>query len=441
MPAHGMPILRLIRLRKRRMRVVVVGGLVGTLVSILAFGVPASRARGDQGFISIQIQNKTIPAPLTNQPADAERGRRMVLDRERGDCVVCHAMPLPERQFHGTVGLPLDGVGNRYTAGELRLRLVNPKVLNPQTVMPAYYKVEGLHQVLEPYRDKPILTAQEIEDVIAYLLTLHKDLPHVVDAVKTKLRLPRNSLQESNPHSQYIIEDRRSGYTYLSHENQKLQDDEFGNPGMLWVERGQELWGQTQGASQKSCAKCHGAATESMRGTRTRYPRFDARRKKLINLEQQINRCREEHMQATAYPYESEDLLALSAFVSFQSRGLPLQMQQIQIDGPAKPFFEAGQAFFTRRRGQLDMACAHCHEDHAGQRLRGDVISQGQINGFPIYRHTWQTLGSTHRMFVWCNTAIRAEPLPYGADEYVNLELYLAWRGRGLPVETPGVRR
>ena len=450
MPVHGMQILRPIRLPKRHMRSVVGGGFAGTLIGIvclLAFGVPAPLARDDQGFVSIQVRNETILAPLTDQPGDAERGRLVVLDRERGDCVVCHAMPLPERQFHGTVGLLLDGVGSRYTAGELRLRLVDPKRLNPQTVMPAYYTVQGLHQVREPYHGKPILTAQEIEDVIAYLLTLRKDLPHATGAAKTKLTLPRNLQLKSNPYRAYMTEGRRSGYTYLSRENQNLQDDEFGNPGMLWVERGQELWEETQGSNQKSCATCHGAAADSMRGTRTRYPRFDARRNKLINLEQQINRCREEHMQATVYPYESEGLLALSAFVGFQSRGVPpqvqqmQQVQQVQIDGPAKPFFEAGQALFMRRSGQLDMACAHCHEDHAGQRLRGDVISQGQINGFPIYRHTWQTLGSAHRMFAWCHTAIRAEPLAPGSDAYVNLELYLAWRGRGLPVETPAVRR
>ena len=87
------------------------------------------------------------------------------------------------------------------------------------------------------------------------------------------------------------------------------------------------------------------------------------------------------------------------------------------------------------------MACAHCQEQYAGQRLRGDVISQGQSNGFPIYRFTWQTLGSVHRMFEWCNTSVRAEPYPLGSDEYVNLELFVAWRGRGLPVETPAIRR
>jgi sulfur-oxidizing protein SoxX len=95
-----------------------------------------------------------------------------VLDREAGDCVICHAMPLPQRQFHGTIGPPLDGVGDRYSAGELRLRLADSKALNPDTIMPAYHRVEGLHHVHERYRGKPILTAQQIEDVVAYLLTL-----------------------------------------------------------------------------------------------------------------------------------------------------------------------------------------------------------------------------------------------------------------------------
>ncbi|MBI3330411.1 MAG: sulfur oxidation c-type cytochrome SoxA [Nitrospinae bacterium] len=238
--------------------------------------------------------------------------------------------------------------------------------------------------------------------------------------------------------TRYIVDGRRSGYTYLSEENQRLQDDDFANPGLLWVEQGRELWRHADSSTGRSCASCHGDAAESMRGVRTRYPRFDSRRGKLINLEQQINRCREERMQATPDPYESEALLALTAYVSFQSRGLPIN---VSIDGPAQPFFEAGKAFFFRRRGQLDLACNHCHDQHAGRRLRGDVVSQGQINGFPVYRHTWQTLGSTHRMFAWCNAAVRAEPYPYGSDDYTSLELFMAWRGRGLPVETPAIRR
>jgi sulfur-oxidizing protein SoxX len=111
--------------------------------------------------------------PLTDQPGDAARGRRIILDREGGDCTICHAMPLPQRQFHGTIGPALDGVADRYSAGELRLRLVDPKRLNPDTIMPAYHSVEGLQDVQQRYRGKPILTAQQIEDVVAYLLTVH----------------------------------------------------------------------------------------------------------------------------------------------------------------------------------------------------------------------------------------------------------------------------
>lgn len=279
----------------------------------------------------------------------------------------------------------------------------------------------------EPVEGRPRMDSPRVETVLALFIVVL-----IVGLVPVRRALLAG---EAAP---YIIEDRRSGYTYLSEDNQHLQNDEFANPGFLWVEKGRTLWEQTEGSAQRSCASCHGEASESMRGVRARYPRFDAQSNKLMNLEQQINRCRETHLHTSPYPYESEALLALTTFVSVHSRGLPVD---VRIDGPAKPFFEAGKEFFMRRRGQLDLACAHCHEHHAGQRLRGEIVSQGQINGFPVYRHTWQTLGSTHRMFAWCNTAIRAEPLPYGADDYVNLELYLAWRGRGLPIETPAVRR
>ncbi len=406
-------------------------------------------AQGNWQVDGPQARHEGIPVSLTDQPGDAERGWRIVLDRERGDCVVCHALPqrgnmssnrqadvdtfplLPERRFHGTVGPSLDTIGNHYTAAELRLRLLDSKALNPQSIMPAYHTAAGLHAVLEAYRGKPILSAQEIEDVVAYLLTLRQNASQAAEAPQN----PSGPHRETSP---YSVAGRRSGYTYLSEEHRQLQDDAFGNPGMLWVERGRALWGQTQGDSQQACAGCHGDAATSMRGVRTRYPQFDPRTEKLINLGQRINRCRTEQLQAKAYPYESEALLALSAFVSFQSRRMPLD---VDIEGPAAPFFETGKAFFMRRRGQLDMACSQCHDAYAGQRLRGEVVSQGQTSGFPVYRLSWQTLGSTHRMFAWCNTAIRAQPLAHGADDYVNLELYLAWRGRGLPVETPGVRR
>jgi sulfur-oxidizing protein SoxX len=133
-----------------------------------------SRTVGAEGQPAPQSMRSgsSLPHPLTTQPGDAERGRRVVLDREAGDCTICHAMPLPQRQFHGTIGPPLDNIGARYTAGELRWRIVDAKLFNPESIMPAYYKVQGLHRVGERYRGAPILTAQQVEDVVAYLLTL-----------------------------------------------------------------------------------------------------------------------------------------------------------------------------------------------------------------------------------------------------------------------------
>jgi sulfur-oxidizing protein SoxX len=129
-------------------------------------------AQEPASVVNYRIINAAIPEPLTDLPGEAERGRRVVQDRDGGDCLICHAMPLPQRQFHGTIGPPLDDVGSRYSAGVLRLRLVDPKAVNPHTIMPAYHRVEGFHRVHERYGGKPILTAQQIEDVVAYLLTL-----------------------------------------------------------------------------------------------------------------------------------------------------------------------------------------------------------------------------------------------------------------------------
>jgi sulfur-oxidizing protein SoxA len=230
----------------------------------------------------------------------------------------------------------------------------------------------------------------------------------------------------------------RSGYSYLTPETQRLEDDDFANPGMLWVEQGEVLWNQPAGLSGKACTNCHGDAAQSMRTVATRYPAYSPAAQHVISLEQQINRCRTTRQYATALPYDSQNQLALTTFISYQARGLPMN---VAIAGPAAESFRRGRTSFYLRRGQLDLSCANCHEQHPGGHLRGETISQGQVNGFPIYRQLWQAMGSTHRMFAWCNEAVRAKPYPTGSQEYVDLELYERWRGRGLPVEAPAIRR
>jgi len=230
----------------------------------------------------------------------------------------------------------------------------------------------------------------------------------------------------------------KSGYEYLSKDTQALQDDDFENPGMLWVSEGETLWSTPMGPKSQSCASCHQDAAAAMKGVATRYPAYAPELGKVINMEQRINYELATRLGAKPLDYESEQLLAFTAYIYRQSKGMP---QNVSIDGPAAADFERGKAFFYQRRGQLDLACSNCHEQHAGDHLRGESISQGQVNGMPIYRALWQTMGSVDRMFAWCNEAVRAEPYPAGSQEYVDLELFERWRGTGLLIETPGVRR
>ncbi len=228
-----------------------------------------------------------------------------------------------------------------------------------------------------------------------------------------------------------------SGYYYSNKDIQALQDNEKDNPGLKYVTEGATLWGQKAGKAGKTCAQCHGTPSLSMGEVGARYPQYYAPLKRLINLEQRINLCRKDYQKAERFEYESRELLALTAFVRSQAKGLPVR---VKIDGFAKSFYEKGKAFYFKRRGQLDMSCAHCHENNYGKQLRSTLLSQGQANGFPAYRVAWQKVGSLHRRFRSCNKLVRAKPYAFGADAYVNLELYLNWRGNGLEVETPGVR-
>jgi sulfur-oxidizing protein SoxX len=117
------------------------------------------------------VVGDAIPQALTGQPGDPRRGREVVVRREIGNCLICHRMPIPEERFPGNLGPDLSGVAARLSEGQIRLRIVDPSRLNPATIMPSYYRVDGLRRVMAAYRDKPVLTAQEVEDAVAFLST------------------------------------------------------------------------------------------------------------------------------------------------------------------------------------------------------------------------------------------------------------------------------
>ncbi len=233
------------------------------------------------------------------------------------------------------------------------------------------------------------------------------------------------------------LDQRRSGYADLGSDTKAMQDDDAINPASLWLLDGETLWNRKVGTANRSCADCHGDAVASMKGVAARYPAFSPVQTRPIDLEQRINLCRVEHQQAPELTFESRDLLALTAYIGRQSRGMPIVQENNER---LAPFIKAGRELFTRRIGQIDMSCAQCHDDNWGKHVASSLIPQGQPNGYPIYRLEWQNLGSLQRRLRNCTIGMRAEPYDYGAIENVEMELYLMWRARGLAIETPAVR-
>jgi L-cysteine S-thiosulfotransferase len=230
--------------------------------------------------------------------------------------------------------------------------------------------------------------------------------------------------------------ERRSSYETMSDDTRAMQDEDTSNPAMLWVLDGETLWNRQSGEANRACADCHGDARQSMKGVAARYPAFDATRGQPVDLEQRINICRSEQQKATPLPFESKELLALSAYVARQSRGMPIESSDERL----KPFIETGRELFNRRQGQINISCAQCHDDNWGKSLAGAPLPQAHPNGYPVYRLEWQSLGSLQRRLRNCITGLREETYPYGSPEYVALEAYLMWRARGMTMESPAVR-
>ena len=222
---------------------------------------------------------------------------------------------------------------------------------------------------------------------------------------------------------------RKSGYETMSPALQAMQRDDATNPAMLWVQGGKALW------TQWACAQCHGDAGKSMVGVASRYPAFDEALKRPVTLGQRIQQCR--RRSGAELAPESDELLSITAYIAFLSRGMPISPPQ---DARLQADRERGRALFERRIGQLNLSCAQCHDQRAGGKLAGALIPQGHPTGYPLYRLEWQGLGSLQRRLRNCVSGVRAETWAWDSPELVDLELYLMQRASGLAMDAPAVR-
>jgi sulfur-oxidizing protein SoxA len=217
-----------------------------------------------------------------------------------------------------------------------------------------------------------------------------------------------------------------SGYDYLQPDMQAMQDDLFANPGMLVVEQGEALF-STPGRNGKSCAECHGEDGARLDARRiARYPVYSEELKQAVTLHGQIQRCWKERLGNPPISYRDEELLPLESFVRYLARGEPVN---VDTNGALAPYYAAGRELFHQ-----------CHDYHAGQMFRGQVLSQGQTNGFPVYRFTEGQVTGLQERITQCLTKLRAEPFAGDSPEYLDLEVYLSARSNGLRIETPAVR-
>lgn len=124
------------------------------------------------GTTKYEIKDDAISASLTGKAGNVANGKKLAINRKKGNCLACHVMPIPEQAFHGNIGPDLNGVGSRYEVGELRLRVVDSKIVNEDTIMPAFYRDTGMNRVMKKFKGKSVLSAQDVEDIVAYLTTL-----------------------------------------------------------------------------------------------------------------------------------------------------------------------------------------------------------------------------------------------------------------------------
>ena len=345
---------------------------------------------------------RTITAPLAG---DAIAGQKLVADRTRGgSCIACHVMgPAGGADLPGNVGPDLSEIGTAGRDDEWLFNYIyDARVYNPGTVMP-------------PWGTHGLLSDSEIADVVAFLKTLTKPAPFK-SGLDDPSRRPIPSEQRDNL-------------------------DPMINPAVWAVEeRAPTLW-KTPGSGGAACVSCHAAPEQAFKSWAAAMPRWEPRLGKVLGVEEFVAR----HAKATTghdWLMESEENIALSTYLRYHANGALIT---VDIESaPAKAAYQRGEALSMRKIGALNFSCADCHSADKGAQkwIRGQWLGElrGQLDHFPTWRTSQQSIWDIRKRFQWCQVAIWADDLPPDAAEYGDLELYLAAQNAGQKLSVPGIR-
>ncbi len=204
-----------------------------------------------------------------------------------------------------------------------------------------------------------------------------------------------------------------------------------------FIEEGEQMW-HTPFKNGKSYADCFPEGP----GVRGQYPHWDKEQGRVVTLPLVINACREANGEEPL-PYKKGKIASLLAYMGYESRDQKINVVIPEDDPNALAAYEQGKQFYYARRGQLNLACSHCHVQYPGSHLRTDTLSPalGHATGWPVYRSKWGELGTLHRRFSGCNKQVRAKPFEAQGEEYRNLEYFLSYMSNGLPYNGPSARK
>jgi len=326
----------------------------------------------------------SVIQPITSSiKANPANGKKLVANKQKGNCVACHI--LPDVSQPGNIGINLSFIGTWHLPDKFLFNYIyDARIYNPYTVMPPW----GAHN---------ILTTDEIKDIVSYLKTL------TIPVLLQQRRIPTNNVDNL---------------------------DEFENPAMFELETGRELFSE-------SCQKCHKNPEDKFTKWAVTMPKFEPRLNKIIGIEEFITR----HARATTnvkYLLQSEENIALTIYLRNLANGQKIAVDTSDINTSLA--LKRGKTLTQRKIGQLNFACTDCHKKNSGKWIRGQYIKKltGIMDHYPTYRSGKDAIWDISTRIQWCNLAARANDLPPDAAEYADIELYLTVQSNGYELSVPG---